>query len=646
MVKRIFLLGVVAATLFPAPPVAAAPAIAFLNPSGYSTTLTISDVQDGDGFVHLVAWTRDTPSSALVEFELKPPGQNAATFTGNRVGADTWEAFVPLPDSFADGGGYTLIGRLYSGVPGNADEVANTQMTVEVNQSAVPPPNGEAVELSYPENGDGLGIYVPKGKRPLAVFDYVASQGTRQVRAFYTLSAPGTKPVWEGSCGSSVPDALGVGKVRCTLSAGHAPRAVTAVAVVSNTTSPPTRPHPALDRAGDAHRVLPYLQRPTSITVGPGPQTVTLAACHQMTASVNDQFDRPIPRVNVDVHAEGPEGQLFFSSSRKTHPFRAPTRAHGSIENARRCSNNGEAGHQGVHQNPGDDVKHIESVRGTSNSGAFRFALRSDLAGGTFIVAWADVNDDDQPGLREVSGGTQLGWGAPPPTPRVEVFLLPRRVGSTTGSCTPFEILARRGGGPFLSANVDIHLTGPEANIDFCSVPGGSTTRPPESGGHIGNAHEDGTLHAEGEANESGSFTFGITSGARGTSAVRVWVDTNDDDVPTDDPSDSASVNWFAPGERTISLSSSKDSVDPGDGVRLMGRVRGDPSCLRHEAVKIQSKRQSGGTFKTVKILTTDDEGRYSTRVAMQSSRAFRALAPETGNCSRAQSEGVTVRIR
>jgi hypothetical protein len=646
--KTALLLMAMLASLLPATSAIAAPTIEFLNPSGYSTPPpTISDIQDSDGNVHLVAWAREVPSQALVEFEIQPTGGNAATFTAERVGADTWEAFVPLAASYTDGA-YTLRARLYRGIPGDADEVDNAEMTVEIDQSNLPPPTGETVELAYPDNGDPLGVFVPKGKRPAAVFDYAASVDTERVRAFYTLTDPGAAPVWEESCGDAVPDDQGFGQVRCTLKEGHSALDVTAVAIVSNRTAAPADPSAALDDTGDAHRVLPYLQQPSELQITSGNTTATLATCHILTAIVKDQLDRPVATANVDVHADGPEDQLHFSSSgTNTDPFQAPDTGHVSKENAKRCDNNANSGLQGDHNSPGrDDAKHIESTTGTSNSGQFRFALRSDFAGGTFITAWADVDDDDNPDLNEATGGTQLGWGSPPPPPTLEIFVSPTSTNGTNGSCVPFEIVARRGGGPFNAANVDIHLQGPDPAVDFCEVSGGGTTRPPEGGGHIEDGHEDGTRHGEGEADAGGKFVFGVRSLVSGTTQIQVWLDSNDDDVSSGEPSKTATVTWQPAGDRSVSISSNRGSVAKGRRVRLSGNIEGDPSCSGAQAVNIQSKPVRGGRFGTVKTVTTDGSGAYTTRIKMRSARKFRAVTPESGVCSFARSNTITVRVR
>lgn len=636
------------ASLFPAPSALAAPEIAFVNPSSYTTPARISDVQDADGNVHLVAWASDIPSQALVEFELQAADGNALTFTADRVGADTWEAFFPIPDTLPDGATYTLRARLYSGVAGDADEVANDEIPVEINQSTVPPPRGETVEMTYPTNGSRLGIFVPKGKRPVTVFDFSASDATEQVRALYTLTDPGKDPAWE-PCGGGVADDQGFGKARCTLKEGHNPLDVTAVGAVSNRTSPPAEPNAALDDTGDAHRVLPYLQQPSSVNVTEGNRMVDLSTCHIMRAFVTDQFGRSVTLANVDIHADGPEDELSFGSSgNNTDAFQAPDAGHVSRENAKLCSNNSNSGMQGDHNSPGrDDAKHIESTTGTSDSGAFRFALRSDFAGGTFIQAWADVDDDDLADVSEASGGTQIGWAVPPPEPTLEVFLTPASASGTNGSCVGFEITARRGGSPYNSGNVDIHLQGPEdsTGVGFCPVAGGTEPRSPESGGHLGPVHEDGTVHGEGETDAGGRLAFGVTSARSGTTQVQVWIDTTEDDLLSGERSASSTVTWAPAGERSISIASSRSRVPQGRRVRLSGEIDGDPACAGSQTVNIQAKQLSGGRFGTVKTIATDESGSYSTRIRMRASRKFRAVAPAAEPCSYARSNTVTVRV-
>lgn len=646
------LLGVAAllAATLPTTPAQAAPAIRFLNPSDYTANLVLSDEQDRDAAFHLVAWVKEVPASPLVEFELQPttPGSSGATISAERVGNDTWEAFYPISTTFPDGA-YDLVARLYNGQPGNAQEITNTTMRVTVNRDQVPPPpEAKTAEITYPDNGGPLGFFSPRGDLPNAVFDYLVSSGTEQVRALFTQSDPGNDPEWV-ECGTGdVPEGLG-GKVRCTLTQGVNPLDVTAVAVVANRSVPPAPANAALDDTGDAHRVVPYAQTPATVLVSPESTTTALSDCKTHDVRVLDQRQRPIADLNVDVHAVGPDDQLRFGSVQNvTSGFKEPDAAHvGSREEALNCANEEESGWQGDHNVPlQDDIKHIESTAGTNNSGLFTYATFSQTIGGTNFTVWADTNDDDQPGSSEAVGGAQLGWGTAPPEPVQEIALTPADVSSTTNSCVAFEAVARRGGSLYSGANVDVHLAGPDSTVNFCDVSGGTGRQDPNGGGHLGSSHEDGTRHTEGQTDAGGRFVFGVTAASAGQTNVQIWIDQTEDDVFNGEPQRTGRVTWAPPGDRSITLESSKSTVRKGRRVQLFGRIEGDPSCAAAQLVQIQAKPLRGGSFATIKTVTTDADGDYATRVKMRKPRRFRSLVSIAGDCQEAISRTVTVRTR
>ena len=649
-------IAAVFAGVLPAVPAQAAPAIRFLNPSNYSASMVMSDEQDRDTAYHIVAWVKEVPGSPLVEFELASttPGSTGATIAATRVGNDTWEAFYPISTGFQDGA-YDLTARLYSGQPGNASEITNTTIRVTINRDPVPPPpEARTVEMTYPDNGDPVGFVTPKGAFPNAVLDFTASAGAQQVRALFTRSDPGNVTEWV-QCGTAeVPEGLG-GKVRCTLTEGVNPLDVNALAVVANNTTWPAPANPALDESGDAHRVLPYAQVPTTIEVSPESTTTAPAACKLLTARVLDQQSRPIAGINVDIHAVGPDDQISFGSIvDQTNAFKEPESNHvAAREPAIRCDNKQDAGWQGDHNVPlEDDLKHIESIStgttpGTLDNGTFAFALMSEITGGTNVIVWADVNDDDLQGQTEAYGAAQLGWGTAPPDPITDITLTPVQASGTPGSCVAFEVLLRRGGSPFSGANVDVHLTGPDSNVNFCDVSGGTTRRDPDGGEHTTGTHTTtGTRHTEGETASTGKFVFGVFSPVQGQTDVLVWYDKTEDDVLSGELQKAATVTWAPAGDRSITLASSRSSVAKGRRVRLSGQIQGDPSCAGTQLVRLESKPRRGGSFQTVKTLTTDSQGAYTTRVRMNSTKRFRTVAPAAEPCEEAISNTVTVRAR
>lgn len=632
--------------------------IEFLNPSGYTSEEeppVLSAKQDADNTYHLVAWVRNIPASPLVEFELRRlPTGNTTTVEATRAG-NAFEAGLPLA-GLADGP-YELKAILFS----NLDEVDTAQMTVNVTTEQLPPPPANTVEILNPENGEQAGYFAPEGKAPGFLLSTLVSEDTERVRVLYSMSDPGNQPEWK-QCGFGTPDDNLVAQVRCALASGDSPAEVTALAAVANKTPPPGSPPAAADDTGDAHAITPYLQQARTVDISPTTGSGDVGVCQKFTLTVSDQLDQPIAGINVDVHAAGPGDQIQFATfdttpvTNDTDPFQAPDRGGAShrhsTENAIRCSDDESLGQQGETNVPGgDDVKHVESTApanslgGTDNFGRWVFALHSRTQGGTQIVGWADVNGDDVLALSEASGGAQFGWGVPPPQPVTEVFVSPTETNASTGSCVPFEVQVRRGGNPFGGANVDVHVTGPDSSVTFCDTSGTSTRRPPESGGHVADAHEDGTRHAEGEASSDGRFVFGVTSATQGTSSVQIWLDDEDDDVSSGDLSRTATVTWQPPGDRDVSLTSNKNRVSKGRRVRLSGTVQGDPACAAGQTIQLQSKRLRGGTYRTIRTLTTDAEGEFATRVRMRSARKFRAIAPAAEPCQQATSPAVTVRV-
>jgi hypothetical protein len=635
--------------LLPATGARAAASIEFLNPSAYratTTTLNLSDVGDNDAAYHLVAWVQEVPSSPLVEFEIQATAENPQTIPASRVGSsDTWEAFYEIPDNSTDGP-YVLRARLYSG----GTEVANDEKNVTLNhQDVPPPPAAETVEITYPANGAPFGFFTPKGKPTNGVIGIKASEGTRQVVAFYTQSDPGNPPVWE-SCGSGQPNAeTFVGRVRCTLNEGDAPASVSAIAAVANRTPPQTDPNPSLDDTGDAHRIFPYVQQPNRFSVLPSGTTAEPNACTPaITATLLDQFGQPIAQANVDAHAVGPSDQLRFGviANNGTSAFQAPDKGHISNEFAIACSNEQNSGNQGEHNVPGgDDVKHIETTTagGTNNAGAFLFAMFADEAGSTVVTLFADVDDDDTQGASEAAGGARIGWGQPPPPPVTQVSLLPSSSSPTVGRCQKVTLVLTEDGAPQTGKNVDVHATGP-GTIEFCDA-GAGFPRAPDQGGHTGYNHAEGGIHGEAETNSSGHFVFGVRSASVGSTSLTGWNDRTDDDTQGgDEPSGTGQINWQESGQRSISLSSSKSSVSSGSRVRLSGRITGDDACTDAQTVKLKARPKGSNKFKGAGIATTDSNGSYRFRKRVSRTTTYRTVAPRNGACVKAKSG--TERVR
>lgn len=652
-----FLVAVLVASLLPGFPAEAqqeGPQVEFLNPSGYTTSLEISDKPDQDGAVHLVAWVGPVPVNPFVEFEITSAPTGTITVDADRVGTDTWEAFLQvasLPD-----GQYTLRAILYAGFtgPGTGDDVDVIERIVTLNRSDVPPPSASnTVEITYPKNADAWGVHTPAGSNAIGIVEAVASAGTDQIRVLYTISAPGTVPTWT-QCGSGRV-VEGLVRARCTLEEGVDGLQVRAVAAVANETPSPASPSPVADATGDAHRVIPYAQVPRFVEVIPDaiivdPSTDETPTCPQFIVSVLDDRSRAVAGANVDVHVTGPDDQIRFGwVQNETDPFQAPNDNHVATRPGIDCADGTNERSQGDHNIPGaDDTQHIESIDGTRNDGTFVFALRSTTAGGSRMVAWADTNGDDDQQFGEATGGSRLGWGQPPPESERQMFVDPTSGTKTTGDCHRMVLAVRQDGNPDSGVNVDVHANGPGTGVAFCDPGDGSVSgRAPDQGTHVGEADDEETRHREGETDATGTFVFGVTATSEGTTSVVVWVDSNFDDLQsTEELFRVAEISWTISGERDVSISSNRSRVRKGRRVRISGGIDGSATCEADQLVKLRAKRLHGGRFQTIKEKQTDVDGDYSFRVRVRKSKRYFVVAPPNGACEKAKSRRITVRAK
>lgn len=650
------LVGALVASLLPGFPVhaqQAGPQIEFLNPSGYTASLEISDKADQDGAVHLVAWVGPVPANPFVEFEITSTTAGTTTVEADRAGTDTWEAFLQV--AHLSDGQYTLRAILYEGFtgPGTGDDVDVVERVVTLNRSDMfPPPASNTVEITYPANAGPWGVHTPKGSNAIGIIDTVASTGTDQIRVLYTTSAPGTAPEWT-PCGSGRV-VEGFARARCTLAEGVSGPQVRAVAAVANETPFPATPSEIADATGDAHRVDPYAQVPRFVEVTPDaiivdPSTDQTPTCPQFIVSVLDDRSRAVAGANVDVHVTGPDDQIRFGwVQNQTDPFQAPNDGHVSTRPGVDCADGTNERNQGDHNIPGaDDPQHIESVSGTRNDGTFVFALRSTTVGGSRIVAWADTNDDDQQQVSEASGGARLGWGQPPPESERQLFLEPTSGTKTTGACHRMVLAIRRDGNPESGANVDVHASGPGTGVAFCDPGDGSASGRAPDQGHIGEADDEDTRHREGETDATGEFVFGVTAASEGTTEVVGWIDSDFDDAQSiGELFRSAAISWTISGERDISISSNRSRVRKGRRVRISGGIDGSATCEADQLVRLRAKPVSGGRFKTIKKKRTAVDGDYSFRVRVRKSKRYFVVTPRNGACEKARSRRITVRAR
>lgn len=579
-----------------ASPAPTGPAIQFLNPSGYSSSSIVSTKDDGTNTTyHLVAVGRQVPDNVLVEFKYQQGSANEQTIgVATRVGTtDTfdmqWNA-----GALADGS-YTLKVIMYAG----SIELARDERNVSVNNADtnIPPTDAsaETVEIVSPTNGSEAGFFQPAGQAtPHTMISVTSSAqipppststGTAIVRVFYTVTPPGIEPVWT-QCGNETRAATG-NDIKCTLVAPNtSPAAVTGLAAVPETSTA------LIPGSGDAHRVFPYIQVPSSITLSPASQPgKPSAACSDIiTATALDQNGRKIVSLNLDVHAKGPSDNLLFDDSGdNSSAHQPPDKAHTQPEATRNCEGTGAGtGNQGQHElSPGNpDIKHIETAAaGTGDLGEFKFQLFSPDMGNTQIAVFADVDNDDQWCADEESSEGSIGWG-PSASPSASATASASASASPTPSRSP------------------------------SASPSGASTARPTGSATAAPSPEPTTLGPE-LANCPGG-----TASPSGTG------------TPTG-------------GQRTITLTSSKRKVPVGRTVTLSGQIDSTSStCEDNEVVEIRRRIHGTDQFKDFKTTATDAQGNYDTTARVNKSADYQAVTPAAGGCEEAASTTRSVQAK
>lgn len=434
-----------------------APTIAFLNPSSFASAgergIIVSDAQPDvgpgsestDGRYRLAAWVGNAPIGSLVYFSVKQRTIDIEIAANETSGsANTWEAGWEISPEILDGPA-TISAYLVMG-----DEAIAT-----VNQDVTIMRTQERAELTYPRSGGSFGTYAPLAsalpetgaatrKNPIGIVDaaYWSGVDVTYVRAFYTTSAPGTKPTWK-VCGT---EAIGSSNgqadngVRCQLENPADQTAITAMATVANDS--PDSYEDRFNQAGDAVPITTaYAQELAEFSlVTEGFQQVDRELLSQefycSTAEVvqlQDQLGRQIAGANIDVHATGPNDQLAFHTFSVLTVNQAPDRGSHTVETAFDCTGqkfqgstappgNANPSDQGEHSRFGlPDRKHIETLEGGTNDiGRFSFMLHSQARGTTGWTAWIDESDDgcltndDAFSQGEPSVSGVIGWGEGP----------------------------------------------------------------------------------------------------------------------------------------------------------------------------------------------------------------------------------------
>ena len=102
-----------------------------------------------------------------------------------------------------------------------------------------------------------------------------------------------------------------------------------------------------------------------------------------------------------------------------------------------------------------------------------------------------------------------------------------------------------------------------------------------------------------------------------------------------------------SPAARTISLKGSKKKVKKGKKVKLTGDLAAptDPGCESGQTVTLLRKRGKG-SFATLRAVTTDGSGGFSTTDKVKKSSQYRAQVVATSACGSADSKAVKVKAK
>jgi len=603
------------------------PSIALVNPSaGYDPRLDPGGadppkVSDKDGPYQVVAWSANTPQNAIAELYIRyPNSQETDIGVMNRVGESTWEYEWDVPTSFAVGDA-TLTVYLYDVAFSGPNEIASDSVAVEMRHKAAvinthdDPAPDDMFRFTTIEPGGPLGFYKPAGpfgqwRAGIVGKTALVLPGGR-IEAFYSTTEVGQKPVFR-RCGFTKPASppqLAADRdlpVVCTLQLLDLPSDVTAVATVAEHTHDVSGTFAYNQEAASAMPVVPYYQNPKETTIELVPwQRTAVDTCSFFRVYVLDPLGQPIIGANVDAHAVGPNDQLHFSPQGNATPeSQAPDKAHGSIQQSAPCGNPTEtaSGQEARHRNPGGpDELHRESASGTGLSGSavgpgeWRFTIRSGSPGITDILVWVDGEPIPEPDEAAPLDSDTLDEGEPFARARLQSFGAPPKLTfdplgrmGLVGDCVPLTIKARSATVGVQEINVDVHVTGPSDEVDFCDPTGANPRNAPAPGPspspHVpedaGESRHDETgadpQHTEGETDNAGNFTFGLRSPVVGDSTIIAWIDgekgEDDDTQAFIETTARAQVSWGM-GEPLINFinpSAYGTATDrPGNGTQL-----------------------------------------------------------------------------
>lgn len=633
------------------PASSAAPVVRILNPGRGTAPAKVSDKFDGtDSRYHITAVAVGVPNEAVLEAfvvrGLQAQTINLGTMCPVEGTRDTFEGFWDIPDSFAEGT-MDLGVQVFDRAGDGAQVIATDRVPVDVSHLPGGAAASEDVRLLWPVNDGPLGFFRNKaGEWKMSVQAILPGTAAPAIR--YSTTPVGGEPAFRacGTAPSSAHDNKTPNRtfdLTCRLAAGDRPSAVTAVAAIAQGGS----------GSSDAHRVHPFLQRSSDMTVrldgvfkgGANPLSPPLnypssrrrgagEECLVFRATVRDQFGRPVPGANVDVELRGPGETASFGEPVSGSAAAAPNSGAAMTEPAVQCSSgapNATLSQARVTVADGPDAKLIESVDGTNDQGQWSFQIYSPEHGFTEVRAWVDDEplvsetaesspDDDQIGSGEAVGSSEGQWLEGP----LLLDINPRDDTAQVDACRIYRVQAFAGETPVSGFNIDLHIRMPDPELKLCGggdevlteadsnhptghvhPPDENTTPPGDRRCPVGSSSP--CHHLEGTTDENGELVFGLSSGESGPSTLIAWADGEpgeDTDLQSSKPSLTFPVRWIdeLAGSPAKLLAPSDDSATGNglqkvstDSFKIITRVAA-PHLVK--TVSIEVTPSSGGTVR------------------------------------------------
>jgi hypothetical protein len=630
--------------------------VLLLNPSpGYGAPPNVSDRFDGvDTHYTIVARTQGNGAPALLEASITPQNSDG-TFANelligelDRVapGSDVWELDWDIPSSVPEGTALLTV-RAYVETSSGFVETGSDATEVSVfysDPTQAPVGAYETVDLAWPEQAGALGFYKPRVGAWRTVIDGTTSPGANFVQLYFSVTPPGAAPAFV-PCGST-PTVTRTGhnsfSGRCTLDALTLPSQVTAVAAVADFRENSSGVR--FPQAADVRSVAAYTVSPDdmSVRITPVARRVLAPAslCQLFTVIVTDEHDRLILGANVDVHAAGPTDELILAGSGLIPPSPHTTEQTAPCPSEIPVPVPTTPRPQGDHNVPGGiDAKHMETNQGTGldtptqQSGQTSFLVASERPGMTELVAWVDDEEIARETDQRPADNDRLDEGEPRAQARMQwlasapaLSLDPLGGTAPAGSCFPYVVKARSGTAAIPAVNVDVHATGPDAELDFCDPPG-ATPREAPTGGAGTTSHEPEDTpeahhfsstgppaqHTEGVTDAAGNFVVGLTSPAAGDSTVVAWIDGEpgaDDDVQGGtEASASGTISWV-----TSTSEADLSFVNPSQyGGTTGGAGTGTQVPDRGGTTDVLVRVDMAGSVPGVDVLLSTDGRSFST---------------------------------